>query len=218
MKRRWLWLGGAVAYGTFCWWYTNTGGPLGAEEQARITAAMRASGRAPDRIANIARFMAEDDGNQLIMVNALHLAESPPAVLGVPAGESAEALMARYMAYMYPAMLSRASHPVFAGRAVFQAMDVAGFEDESKVAQWTNAALVRYRSRRDLLAIAVNPEFEKRHPFKLAALEKTIAYPVATEFYLSDGRLLLALVLLPILLLLDRLFGRERDSRGAAWK
>lgn len=213
MKRRWLWLGGAVAYGAFCWWYTNTGGPLGADEQARITAALRASGRAPERIATIGRFMAEDDGNQLIMVNALHLAESPRPVPGVPAGESAEALLAHYMEYMYPAMLRRASHPVFAGRAVSPAMDLAGFEDEQTVARWTDAALVRYRSRRDLLAIALNPEFEERHPFKLAALEKTIAYPVATVFYLSDGRLLLALVLLPILLLFDRWFGRKRDDQ-----
>lgn len=213
MKRRWLWLGGAVAYGAFCWWYTNTGGPLGADEQARITAALRASGRAPERIATIGRFMAEDDGNQLIMVNALHLAESPRPVPGVPAGESAEALLAHYMEYMYPAMLRRASHPVFAGRAVSPAMDLAGFDDEQTVAQWTDAALVRYRSRRDLLAIALNPAFEERHPFKLAALEKTIAYPVATVFYLSDGRLLLALVLLPILLLFDRWFGRKRDDQ-----
>lgn len=213
MKRRWLWLGGAVAYGAFCWWYTNTGGPLGADEQARITAALRASGRAPERIATIGRFMAEDDGNQLIMVNALHLAESPRPVPGVPAGESAEALLAHYMEYMYPAMLRRASHPVFAGRAVSPAMDLTGFDDEQTVAQWTDAALVRYRSRRDLLAIALNPAFEERHPFKLAALEKTIAYPVATVFYLSDGRLLVALVLLPILLLFDRWFGRKRDDQ-----
>lgn len=216
MKRRWLWAGAAVVYGGFCWWYTNTGGPLAADEQDRIKAALQASGRTPEHIANIARFMAEDDGNQLIMVNALHLAESPRSMPGVPAGESAQALMARYMEYMYPAMLRRASHPVFAGRAVSPAMDLAGFDDEQTVAQWTDAALVRYRSRRDLLAIALNPAFEERHPFKLAALEKTIAYPVATVFYLSDGRLLVALALLPILLLLDRWFGRKRDE-GVKW-
>ena len=216
MKRRWLWLASAVLYAAFCWWYTNTGGPLSAEEQAEIKAAMRANGAAPARVANIGRFMAEDDGSQFLMVNVLHLAESPPTVPGAPAGESAAALLERYMAYMYPAMLSRASHPVFAGRAVFSAMDIAGFEAMPEAAVWTDAAIVRYRSRRDVLAIAMNPEFDERHPFKLAALEKTIAFPVAPSLYLSDGRVLLLFLLLPIVLVLDR-FCRRQDG-PSMWK
>ena len=35
-----------------------------------------------------------------------------------------------------------------------------------------------------------------KHDFKVAALEKTIAYPVETALYLSDPRFLLALILI----------------------
>lgn len=213
MKRRWLWLAGLAVYAAFFWWYTNTGGPLDVEEVAEFAAAMRDSGGTPERIANLRRFMAEDDGRQFLMVNVLHLADNPPPVSGAPPGESASELLDRYMAYMYPAMFSRASHPVFAGSAVFGAMDLAGFEDHPHAGQWTDAALVRYRSRRDLMEIALNPEFGDRHPFKLAALEKTIAFPVSPNLYLSDGRLVLLLLLLPIVMLIDRLYPRRDDGQ-----
>ena len=35
-----------------------------------------------------------------------------------------------------------------------------------------------------------------KHAFKVAAMEKTIAYPVETVIYLSDPRFLLALILI----------------------
>lgn len=217
MKRRWLWLAGLVVYAAFFWWYTNTGGPLDVEEVAEFAAAMRDSGSTPERIANLRRFMAEDDGRQFLMVNVLDLAENPSPVPGTPAGASASALLDRYMDYMYPAMFSRASHPVFSGDAVFGAMDLAGFGDHPHAGQWTQAALVRYRSRRDLMEIALNPEFGERHPLKLAALEKTIAFPVSPNLYLSDARVLLLFLLLPIVMLIDRLCYPKQDEGQIKW-
>ena len=51
--------------------------------------------------------------------------------------------------------------------------------------------------------IIANPTTLSRHKFKLAALEKTIAYPVETDLYLGDPRLLLGLLLLALTALLD---------------
>ena len=96
------------------------------------------------------------------------------------------------MEHMYPELLKRASHPIFSGNAVFYSMDVLGIEGAER---WTQAALMRYRSRRDIVEIASNPVFQGKHEFKIAALDKTIAYPVETQLYLSDPRLLLLLVL-----------------------
>ena len=59
---------------------------------------------------------------------------------------------------------------------------------------WDTGALVRYRSRRDLLDIVTNPDFGGRHHFKVAALEKTIAYPIETPFNPGDPRLLFGLI------------------------
>ena len=110
---------------------------------------------------------------------------------------------------MYPALFSRASHPAFAGSAVFNSMDIVGIEGAE---QWTSAALMRYRSRRDLLEIALNPVFAGKHDFKMAALDKTIAYPVEAQLYLSDPRLLLFLILLAAISLLDLLIYRRRSE------
>ena len=43
---------------------------------------------------------------------------------------------------------------------------------------WTQGAGMRYRSRRDLLEIATNPAFRGSHEFKVAAMRKTIAFPI----------------------------------------
>ena len=211
MKRSvWIWLAAAIPYTAFCWWYTNTDGPLSANEIEQFVAAMRSDGTEPERIENLRRFMEEDDGSQFLMVNVLDLAADPAPVPGVPADEPAAAVMARYMEHMYPELLKRASHPVFAGDAVFQAMDMAGVESLDTADRWTQAALVRYRSRRDLLEIGLAPVFADKHVFKIAALEKTIAYPVEPTLYLSDLRLLLFLLLTAIVAIVDRLASAPR--------
>jgi hypothetical protein len=60
---------------------------------------------------------------------------------------------------------------------------------------WDRAGGVRYRSRRDLLDIGTNPVFQGHHEFKVAAMAKTIAFPVDPFTYLGDPRLVLALLL-----------------------
>ena len=211
MKRSvWIWLAAAIPYAAFCWWYTNTAGPLSASEIEQFVQAMRSDDAAPERIENLRRFMEEDDGSQFLMVNVLDLAADPAPIPGVPADEPTAAVMARYMEHMYPELFKRASHPVFAGDAVFRAMDMAGVESLDTADRWTQAALVRYRSRRDLLEIGLAPVFADKHIFKIAALEKTIAYPVEPTLYLSDLRLLLFLLLTAIVAIVDRLASARR--------
>lgn len=210
--RFWLWAGPLLAWLAFCFWYGNTAGPLSAEEIERFAEQARQSGRAEAQVADLRRFMEQDDGDQFLMVNLLLLAGSGAAAASGPSalsGESSEALMARYMEYMLPAMLRRASHPALVGPALFQAMDLAGIEGAE---DWGSVGLVRYRSRRDLMEIALNPVFAGKHEFKIAALEKTIAVPVAPDLYLSDLRLLLLLVLLSLVGLADALWRRRPGS------
>ncbi len=49
-----------------------------------------------------------------------------------------------------------------------------------------------------MLEIATNPAFQGSHEFKVAALNKTFAFPIDPWFQLGDPRLLLALVLLVV--------------------
>lgn len=195
-----LWLLPAVIYAVFTFWYTDFGGPLSDAEIQQNIDAMHSNGVSEERIASMTRFMREDTGRQILMINALDLNPNPPDVPGAEPGETGEQLMARYMAHMLPALLRRASHPVLVGDAVFTAVDVVGIHNAE---QWQSGAVVRYRSRRTLMEIVTDPTFMDPHHFKMASLEKTIAFPIEPQLYLGDPRLLLALFLLAVTALLD---------------
>jgi hypothetical protein len=136
--------------------------------------------------------MEEDTGDDFVMVNLIDMHETPLQIEGVAPGESSEEVLAKYMAYMLPEMLARASHPVFYGQAANSAMDIMNADG---MGTWSNGGGVRYRSRRDLLEITSNPAFAGSHDFKIAAMRKTIAFPVDPWGQLGDPRLVLALLL-----------------------
>ena len=204
--RKILWPTSLAVYLVFSFWYTNTGGPLTDDEIKGYLARFTAAGTDEAQKNRLRRFMNEDRGRQFIMLNNIDMADHPPDVAGANPGESADELMDRYMAHMYPALLRRACHPVYLGRAIFQSLDVVGIEGAES---WDQAVMMRYRSRRDLMEIASNPEFQGKHDFKVAALTKTIAYPLENVLYFSDPRLLLALLLIALCALVDLLFLRK---------
>lgn len=210
----------ALLYLLFAYWYTNFGGPLSEEEIAEAVASLEQTRLSSDRVELFEHFMRTDSGRQFIMFNALDLADNPSGLVnddflnddslnddflnGMEAtGESAEQLMGRYMEHMYPLMLMRASHPVFFGQAVSSALDIYGIENADV---WDQGLLVRYRSRRDFMEIVLHPDTGTRHQFKLAALEKTFAFPVEVLFTTGDLRLVLALFLLALIALVDIFF------------
>jgi hypothetical protein len=202
-----LWVVPAVGYALFFFWYTSFTGPMTQAEIDTVVARLEAGGADPSRVERLREFMAGDDGRQFIMVNMIDSADQPPSLPATGPGADADALMAHYMEHMYPELFRRACHPVFAGLTIYSAMDLQGI---SGAETWTRVALMRYRSRRDMIAIATAPAFGDRHDYKLASLDKTIAVPVAPGLYLSDPRLLLALVSLLLVLLIDRFAASRR--------
>jgi len=211
MTRAKLWLPAALIYGAFVFWYTDFGGPLSDGEVDAFKATLLERGANAATVARFETFFRNDSGRQFLMINLLDMSRNPPAVEGAGPGESADQLMARYMEHMFPELLRRACHPVIMGDAVYSAIDVLGIEGAE---QWTGAAVFRYRSRRSLMEILSNPEIRGRHEFKLAALEKTIAFPIETSLYLGDARLLLGLMLLAVTALLDTLLVPRRSVRS----
>ena len=195
-----LWLFPALLYAVFVFWYTDFGGPLSDEEIDGFVKVMAGNGVAPERVDYYAQFLREDSGRQFLMMNALDMNENPPAVEGAPANADANTLMGLYLEHMIPELLKRACHPVIMGDAVYSVIDIVGIEGAE---QWTGAALFRYRSRRSFMEIISNPDILGPHDFKLAALDKTIAYPIETSLYLGDPRLLLGLILLAMTALID---------------
>jgi hypothetical protein len=180
----------AITYLGFFSWYTSFNGPLNPQEIEYYIEKVNASS---EELASFRKFMEEDDGRDFVMINIMEMYDTPLQIEGVKPGETTDQVLAKYMEYMFPAMLSKASHPVFRGNAAsLLAMDIVNADG---METWTGAAGVRYRSRRDMIEISTNPEFAGRHEFKVAALAKTIAFPVAPFNYLGDPRLLLALLL-----------------------
>jgi hypothetical protein len=173
-----------LLWGAFFLWYTNLQGPLSGVEVEAVMARLESGGGDPADIAALRNFLESDTGDDFVMLNVIEMNEGA-------GGASTEALD-EYMAYMWPALLSRASHPIFTGTAAAPALDVWGIDDAK---QWSTGALMRYRSRRDMVEIAGNSEFQGSHEFKIAAMAKTIAFPLDPWLSLGDPRLLLALIL-----------------------
>jgi len=195
-----LWLLPTLLYAVFVFWYTDFGGPLSDKEVDKFIEVMTSSGVAPERVDYYAEFLRNDTGRQFLMVNNIDMNKNPPAVEGAPANADADTLMGLYVEHMIPELLKRACHPVLMGPAVYSVIDIVGIEGGE---EWSTAAVFRYRSRRSLMEIISNPEILGPHDFKLAALEKTIAYPMETDLYLGDARLLLGLILLAVTAMLD---------------
>ncbi len=190
---QWIWLILIALYGAFFSWYTSFGGPLTDAEIAHYMNLIESHEPAPspDRIAMMRKFMEEDTGDDFVMINVIDMFETPLQVEGVEPGESSEEVLAKYMEYMFPALFARACHPVIYGQAAANAMDIMNAEG---MEHWTTGAGMRYRSRRDVLEISSNPAFAGSHEFKVAAMAKTIAFPIDPWMQLGDPRFVLALI------------------------
>ena len=205
--RFWVWVVPLLLYGVFWLWYTPLSGPLKPGEIEEIIGTLESRGADQVTIERLRTFFEEDDGRSFFMVNVLDMADDPIALPATGPDAGSAELMGHYMEYMWPALFSRASHPVFAGGSAGPSMDVVGIDGAE---QWGSAAMMRYRSRRDMWEISSHPSFADRHDYKLAALEKTIAFPVQSKLFLGDPRLILFLILISVLSLVDSFALRRR--------
>ncbi len=189
-KLAWAVLG--VLYLAFFSWYTSFGGPLTDAEVEHCMVLMKENDpdASPELQTILREFLESDTGDDFVMWNNIDMRETPLQVEGVEPGETSSEVMDKYMEYMWPALFARACHPVILGRAASRAPEMFGI---AGVRHWTEGSAMRYRSRRDMLEIATNPGFQGSHEFKIAALNKTFAFPIDPWFQLGDPRLVLAL-------------------------
>jgi hypothetical protein len=203
--KRWLVL--ALLWGFFFSWYTSFRGPLQADEIERYMTVLSQNARSPEGLARWRHFMETDTGDDFAMANFIELREEPEQVEGVTPGESSTEVLSRYTKPFLGAAARSAAHPVLFGWAAAGALDHWGID---RAENWTNAGVIRYRSRRDVLEQAVRAVGQDIHRFKIAAMEKTIAFPIDPWFSTGDPRFLLALVLLVIGLALELRSARAR--------
>ena len=191
-RTRWIWLSSGLLYVLFFSWYTSFGGPLTEEEIGEYLAYFEERAVEPEQLLMLERFMRADSGDDFVVLNAIDLYETPLQIEGVKPSDSSTDVLDKYMEFMYPALFARASHPVIFGDAANTAIDLM---NAPGMEHWTQGAMMRYRSRRDFFDITTNPAFLGSHEFKVAALRKTIAFPIDPWVQLGDPRLVVALLL-----------------------
>jgi len=119
-------------------------------------------------------FLEQDDGKEFVMLNLvqLHEDEVMHPLSGEPVNPSE--LLGEYFGPFSLALLNRGGHPVFQAQTVGGNIDSWNAENNLGFGV---AAMMRYKSRRDLVELVIDPAFADGHIYKLAAIERTISYP-----------------------------------------
>lgn len=195
-----------LIYLAFIAWYDGRGGPLSAAEAesylSRITDKVVQSGVTPDQhlLAELRQLAASDDGGEFFMLNLINYREQALYPPGSPFGGTGLEADARYNRAIVPMLIKHGGHPVFLGTPQGRFIDSVGDT------QWQRIALVRYRSRRDLLEMVLDLAGLPIGVHKWASIEKTQVFPVHSMFSLVMFRGLVAALLALVGFVLHRLF------------
>ena len=132
-----------------------------------------------------------DDGRDYWMINLLKFRDKAvyPVSVMEEMGNDAMKANARYNRAIVPFLLKHGGHPVFMTRVAGRFIRDVSAED------WDQVAAVRYRSRRDMLKMAVDLAGKDIDIHKWAALERTQVFPVKPVLSLLFLRSMVAVIL-----------------------
>jgi hypothetical protein len=179
-----IWATAGLIYALFWWWYVGFRPKVTPVEVEQTMGLFKTEGGWTDQQReNLRNFLANDDGKDFVMVNLL--------LLNRPQKESREKL-AKYQKIFLGSLLRKAGHPVMVAMAASGNVEnVACDQDEG----WGAAGMIRYRSRRDLMEMLPATIGSEHHGLKLAALERTFAFPASPWFLFGGPKLLAPLVI-----------------------
>ena len=209
----WVWV--PVLYGLFSLWYFNWQGPLTEEEIEQVMQVFDGQKETANTSKALFRkFLEEDDGGEFVMLNQVELikgmARHPVSGEEVPAAD----ILADYFEPFSVALLSRGGHPVFQANTVGGNVD-SWNADSNQSFELT--AMMRYKSRRDIAELFLDPVMVDAHRYKMAAIERTVSYPTRVEVSSSlRPPVALALILLLVASLAQNLqfaLGRREVDR-----
>lgn len=176
-----IWGIAALIYVLFWAWYVGLRGKLSQAEIEHYGQRFTEAGLPVAAQENLRRFLEKDDGREWFMVNVLELKS--------PKYDSAKLLLSYSKTFM-AGMFKRAGHPYFI--AVAAAKNVENLNCDH-ADNWTSTGIVRYRSRRDFAETLLDTFGSAHHADKLAALEKTFAFPATTTLLMGSPRVLVAM-------------------------
>ena len=171
----WVWLVAAAFYGGFRLVYDNWRGRLTHEEIDTMLAEAAAQGAGEvNDLSTVRTFLEEDDGREFVMVNLVRVPDTmvthPDTGAQVPAREMMQAYSKAFM----PLLLRHGGHPALATRKG------GGYVDSWMVGPdpgWSIVGFMRYRSRRDMLKMVLDPAFEAAHKYKPLGVAETFSFP-----------------------------------------
>ena len=195
-------------YLLFSIWHGAFEGPLTPDEIAIFVNKYQALN--PDKdTKRIKALMESDDGQAKYMVNAIKLYDTPQLINGKKVGETSAEILDTYTKHVFSFLLRHGSYPIYSGNAVFDAVERWGVTNAD---EWTSGAIVRYRSMRVMMKMSTDPSFKQFHDYKIAAMEKTIAFPTTSVLNLGSLSLIMTFVLI-ILGLIVQLFINKKNSQ-----
>jgi hypothetical protein len=155
-------------------------------------------------------FLEADDGREFFMLNLVRINQGPVVAPGATKESDARTVLDGYTRHFMPALFRRAGHPAFFGRAA------GGYLEQWNVAPdpgWSFGAAIRYRSRRDMIELVVDPRFANAHEFKAAAIATTFAFPTSPGFVMVGPKIWVGLVLALVAALAQLALGAWGSSR-----
>lgn len=188
-------VGFAFLYGVFLFWYGGRGKPLSQEEVKGFLEEMRNNAGSQEKpesemplVDSFRDLAGSDDGGEFYMINLLKFREKALYPEGSSFGDDPMAANDRYNRAIFPQLLKYGGHPVFASKVMGRFIHLEGTDG------WDQVAIVRYRSRRDMLRMAVGLVGKDIDIHKWAALEKTQVFPVKPFLNLFLVRIIAAML------------------------
>jgi len=171
----WVWPVVAVLYGCFLAYYQNWRGRLTGDEidAFMATAQARGAGELND-LGTVRKFLEEDDGREFVMVNLVRVPDTEVCDPDTGATVPAEQMLRAYTKAFIPRLLKHGGHPALATRKVGGYVDAWMVEPDPG---WSIVGFMRYRSRRDMMKMVVDPTFEDAHKYKLLGVAETFSFP-----------------------------------------
>ncbi len=178
-----IWILVPIVYGLFSLWYFNWRGPVTQVEIDKYVSMFAGlEGSKHTELAVMRKFLEEDDGKEFVMLNLIQLHEGKVSHPVTGATQNPRQLLTNYFKSFLSASMKRGSHPVFQARTAGGNID--SWNADSNVG-FMATSMMRYKSRRDLIELLIDPAFADSHLYKLAAIERTISYPTQTIFNAS---------------------------------
>jgi hypothetical protein len=184
-----------LVYLAFLFWYGGRSKPLSLAEVESLLAEMkRRAGKQAEvdespLLQQFRELTKNDDGREYYMVNLLKYRKKALYSEGSTFGDDPLAANNRYNRAIVPLLLKHGGHPVFLGQVQGRFLHPYGADD------WDQVGIVRYRSRRDMLNMAVEISGLGVDVHKWAALEKTQVFPVKPLVSLAFIRIAVAGIL-----------------------